>query len=109
MISRIWHGWTTPENANAYEKLLRHEIIEGFIDRKIDGFRRMHILRRILGEEVEFTTIMWFDSIDSIRVFAGENYEASVVPPEARALRARGKHFYGNIPLKLTQRTQGVN
>jgi len=89
MISRIWHGWTTPENADAYERLLRHEIIEGFKDRKIDGFRRMHILRRILGEEVEFTTIMRFDSIESIKVFSGENYEASVVPPEARALLSR--------------------
>ena len=51
MISRIWHGWTTPENADAYEKLLRHEIIEGFIDRKIEGFRRMHILRRARGKK----------------------------------------------------------
>jgi len=89
MISRIWHGWTTAQNADAYEKLLRHEIIEGFIDLEIEGFRKMHILRRILGEEVEFTTIMWFDSIDSIRVFAGDNYEAAVVPPEARELLSR--------------------
>jgi hypothetical protein len=59
------------------------------INRKIDGFRSMHILRRILGEEVEFTAIMWFNSIDSIRVFAGENCKASVVPPEARALSAQ--------------------
>jgi hypothetical protein len=51
MISRIWHGWTTAQNADAYEKLLRHEIIEGFIDLEIEGFRKMHILRRILGDE----------------------------------------------------------
>ena len=89
MISRIWHGWTTPENADAYEQLLRHEIIEGFINRKIEGFRRMHILRRILEEQVEFTTIMWFDSIESIRVFAGDNYEAAVVPSEARMLLSK--------------------
>ena len=81
MIIRIWHGWTTQESVDAYEKLLRHEIIE--------GFRRMHILCRILGEEVEFTTIMWFDSINSIRVYAVDNYETAVVPSEAKVLLSR--------------------
>ena len=55
MISRIWHGGTTPENADAYEKLLRHEIIEGFIDRKIEGFRRMHIRTRAESQNLFFS------------------------------------------------------
>jgi len=89
MISRIWHGWTTPENADAYESLLRHEILLGIQDRQIAGFRGIQLLRRGLGSEVEFVTIMEFDSIDAVRAFAGEDYEVAVVPPAARALLSR--------------------
>jgi len=97
MISRIWHGWTTPENADAYEKLLETEIFEGIQDRQIDGYRGIHLLRRDLEDEVEFVTIMWFDSVDAVSAFAGEDYEAAVVPAKARALLsrfdARSQHY----------------
>ncbi len=89
MISRIWHGWTTPANADAYESLLKSEIFQGIQDRRIAGYRGIHLLRRDVGEEVEFVTIMWFDSIDAVRTFAGDDYEAAVVPPKARELLAR--------------------
>jgi len=89
VIGRIWHGWTAPENADAYEELLRHEIFEGIKGRQIEGFREIQLLRRSLESEVEFTTIMWFDSLDAIRAFAGEDYEVAVVPPKARVLLSR--------------------
>jgi heme-degrading monooxygenase HmoA len=89
MIGRIWHGYTRPGNADAYEALLRDEIITGIEDRLIDGFREIQVLRRDLGDEVEFITVMWFDSLDAVRAFAGEDHEASVVPPAARALLER--------------------
>jgi len=89
MIGRIWHGWTAPENADAYESLLRHEIFLGIQDRRIAGFRGIQLLRRNLATEVEFVTMMWFDSIEAIRVFAGADYEVPVVPPQARALLSR--------------------
>ena len=89
MISRIWHGWTTPENADIYENLLRSEIFTGIANRKIPGFRGIHLFRRELQDEVEFITLMWFDSLDAVREFAGEDYEAAVVPPEARAVLSR--------------------
>lgn len=89
MISRIWHGWTTPQNAEAYEALLKKEIFLGIQGREIEGYRGIHLLRRTVGDEVEFITIMWFDSIDAVRVFAGEDYEAAVVPPKARDLLSR--------------------
>ena len=89
MISRIWHGWTTPANADAYEALLRAEIFVGIEQRDIPGFRRIQLLRRAAGPEVEFVTIMEFDSIEAVRQFAGEDYEAAVVPPKARAILAR--------------------
>ncbi len=89
MIARIWHGWTTPDNADAYETLLRTEVFVGIRGRRIGGFRGIALLRRPLGHEVEFVTVMRFDSIEAVRDFAGQDYEAAVVPPEARQLLSR--------------------
>ena len=96
MICRIWHGWTSPANADAYEALLREEIFAGIGARGIAGYRGIQLLRRGVGgpdaggaEEVEFVTMMWFDSLDDARAFAGEDYARAVVPPAARALLAR--------------------
>ena len=89
MIARLWHGWTTTENADTYEALLKSEILSDIVARKIEGFRKIELLRRPLGSEVEFVTIMWFSSLDAIKAFAGDNYEAAVVPPAARALLSR--------------------
>ena len=62
MISRIWHGWTTPENADTYEALLKEEIFVGIENRHIPGFKSIQLLRRDVGSEVEFVIIMLFDS-----------------------------------------------
>lgn len=89
MIARIWHGYTTHENANIYEALLQHEIFEGISDRKIEGFKDISLLRRQLNNEVEFITIMWFENIDAVKKFAGEDYPKAVVPEKARVLLNR--------------------
>ena len=89
MISRVWHGWTTPANADVYESLLKNEILVGIQKRQIDGFHGMQLLRRNLGAEDELLKIMWFDDIEAVRTFAGEDYEAAVVPPKARKLLSR--------------------
>lgn len=89
MIGRIWHGYTTLENADTYEDLLKEEIFIGIRDRHIPGFQGIQLFRRSLEDEVEFITIMWFDTIDSVRAFAGEDYELAVVPPKARAVLKR--------------------
>jgi len=97
MICRVWHGWTTPANADPYERLLRSEIFAGIVARNIAGFRGIDLLRRSLSDNVEFTTLMWFDSLDAIREFAGTDYEVAVVPPRAQALLqrydARSAHY----------------
>lgn len=92
MIGRIWHGYTVPQNADAYENLLKEEIFVGIHNRHIQGFQEIQLFRRELENEVEFITLMWFDSIESVRAFAGEDYELAVVPPKARALLS---HFDG--------------
>jgi len=97
MISRIWHGYTIFENADAYEELLKSEIFVNIRGRSIKGFHEIQLFRRNLETEVEFITVMWFDSIDSVRIFAGEDYEVAVVPPKARELLShfdeRSQHY----------------
>jgi hypothetical protein len=89
MISRIWHGYTTPENADIYENLLKEEIFVGIGDRNITGYQGIQLFRRDVAGEVEFITVMWFDSVDAVKEFAGEDYEACVVPDKARAILKR--------------------
>jgi hypothetical protein len=89
MICRLWRGWTTPENADAYEAIVRGQVIPGIEARAIPGFLHIDLMCRSLGDEVEFQTLMWFDSLDSIRAFMGEDYAVSHVPVEARAVLKR--------------------
>lgn len=85
-VHRIWHGWATPDNADAYQHLLQTEVVPGIIARKVAGLRDLTILRRPNGELVEFVTVMRFDDLDAVRAFVGEDYEAAYVPPAARAV-----------------------
>ena len=86
MIARIWHGYTVFENADSYEHLLREEIFEGIHNKHIDGFKSIQLLRRNLTDKTEFITLMMFDSIEAVKLFAGEQYEVAVVPGKARKL-----------------------
>lgn len=89
MILRIWHGWTAPEKADAYESLLKREIFEGIERKGLVGFRGIELLRRQAGDEVEFMTIMRFDAIENVKAFAGEDYEVAYVPAVARRVLKR--------------------
>ena len=87
MIARIWHGYTRPEHADAYEAMLKPELLPGIA--KVKGFHGSYLLRRDRGSEVEFITIMLWDSLDSIRAVAGADYETAVIPEERRKYLCR--------------------
>jgi heme-degrading monooxygenase HmoA len=87
VIARIWHGWTAPENADAYEEFLRTTMFPSIHD--VDGFRGADLLRRDGDGEVAFITITRFESLDAVKRFAGDDYERAVVEPEARRLLSR--------------------
>jgi heme-degrading monooxygenase HmoA len=89
MICRIWRGWTTPENAADYERIVRNDVIPDIEQRRIAGFLQIDLMRRETENEVEFTTLMWFDSLDAVRRFVGEDYSVSHVPARARAVLKR--------------------
>jgi hypothetical protein len=89
VICRLWRGWTTPENADAYERIVRTEVIPGIEARRIGGFRHIDLMRRDLADEVEFQTLMWFDNLDAIAAFIGPDYAVSHVPDAAGAVLKR--------------------
>jgi hypothetical protein len=89
VILRYWRGWTTPDNADAYHKIVSEQVLPGIAARQLDGYHGAYLLRRDLDQEVEFATVMIFDSIDNVRTFAGDDYETAYVPPAARAVLAR--------------------
>ena len=89
MICRLWRGWATPANAAAYQAVVHGEVIPGIEARAIPGFLHIDLMRRDLGEEVEFQTLMWFDSLDAIKAFMGEDYSVSHVPAAAQAVLSR--------------------
>ena len=87
MIARIWHGWTKPENADTYASHLVPELLPGLSEKK--GFQRSHLLRRVVGDEVEFITIILFDSLEDVRALAGEDYERAIIPADRLPLLTR--------------------
>jgi len=89
MIARLWHGWTTPGNADVYESLLRTEVFPGILAKSVAGLRNIELLRRPSADEVEFVTIMRFDTLEAVKAFAGADYEMAYVPPAARAVLSR--------------------
>jgi len=89
MICRLWRGWTIKTNADAYEKIVRGIVIPGIEAKRIAGFRHIDLMRLERDDEFEFTTLMWFDSLDSVKDFIGDDYSVSHVPPQARAVLSR--------------------
>ncbi len=97
MICRLWRGWTTKGNADAYERVVRGEVIPDIEARRIPGFRSIDLVRRERDDDVEFMTLMWFDTLDSVKGFMGEDYEAAHVPAGAQEVLAnfdrRSAHY----------------
>lgn len=87
MIARVWHGYCKPEHADAYEAMLKPELLPGVS--RVKGYEGSYLLRRDLGREVEFITIMLWESIEAIRAVAGLDYETAVIPEERRKYLAR--------------------
>jgi len=87
MICRLWRGWATNQNADAYERIVREQVIPGIED----------LVRRERERDVEFMTLMWFDSLDAVQAFMGDDYEAAHVPAQAQAVLAdfdkRSAHY----------------
>ncbi len=100
MIARLWRGWTLIENADAYEKLLREQVLPGL--KQIDGYRGGYILRQEGDSEVEFVVMNFFESLEAVRAFAGPDYTVAVFEPEARHLLAKVEPLAHHYEVKTT-------
>jgi heme-degrading monooxygenase HmoA len=100
MIARLWKGWTAPEHADAYEKLLREKVLPAL--QQIAGYRGGYVLRQDGDEEVEFAVLNLFDSLDAVRAFAGPDYTVPVFEPEARQLLSKVEPIARHYEVKTT-------
>lgn len=99
MIARVWKGWTTSENADAYERLLRETVIPGL--QQIDGHRGAYILRQDNPDETEFVVVNLFESLEAVKAFAGPDYTVPVFEPEARRLLSKVEPIARHYEVKL--------
>jgi heme-degrading monooxygenase HmoA len=103
MIARVWHGYTKPEHADAYEAMLKPELLPGISQKK--GYQGSYLLRRNVGGEVEFITILLWESIDLLRAAAGhDDYETAIIPEERRKYLARFDPKAAHYEVEATHR-----
>lgn len=90
MICRVWRGWTTPANADAYRSYLNDELFPR-VEKELTkyGYRGFQVLTLSRGTEVEFVTMLWFDLIEGVKSFAGQDYGTPVISEKAKALLSR--------------------
>jgi antibiotic biosynthesis monooxygenase (ABM) superfamily enzyme len=88
-IKRIWHGWTTKPNAVKYQKILQKQVLPSIEAKQIPGYTEAEVLRMELEDEVEFITILTFESLQNVIDFQGENYKKAYVPDVAQKVLKR--------------------
>ena len=106
MIARVWHGYTKPEHADTYEAMLKPELLPGIS--KAPGYRGSYLLRRDLGGEIDFITILLWDSLDSLRAVTGPDYETAVIPEERRKYLSRYDAKAAHYEVAATHGLAGV-
>ena len=99
MIARHWRGWTRPEDADAYESLLRETVLPQI--RQVEGHRGAYVLRNNGAEECEFVVINLFESLDAVKRFAGPDYQVAVFEPEARRLLSRMEPLAAHYDVRI--------
>jgi heme-degrading monooxygenase HmoA len=106
MIARVWHGYTKPEHADSYEAMLKPELLPGIS--KAKGYRGSYLLRRNAGAEVEFITILLWESIEDIRAVAGSDYEKSIIPEDRLKFLARHDAKASHYEVAATHGLNGI-
>ena len=108
MIARVWRGWADSiAAADLYEEFLRSTFLPSI--HAIEGYRGASVIRRRVGEEVEFMTITRFASLEAIRKFAGDDYEVAHVAPRARELLSRFEARCQHFDLVIEDETPGLD
>lgn len=80
MIARIWRGAVRASDADAYARYLRETGVREYA--ATPGNLGVHMLRRIEGDRAEFLMLTFWESLDAVRGFAGDDVETAVFYPE---------------------------
>ncbi|HEV8392382.1 MAG TPA: antibiotic biosynthesis monooxygenase [Dongiaceae bacterium] len=97
MIVRMWRGQAKAGNADAYERFVTTRVFAALP--AIEGHRGAYLLKRPVGDEVEFIAVTVWDSLAAIRKFAGDAIDRAVVEPEARAVLSSFDDFVRHFEL----------
>jgi heme-degrading monooxygenase HmoA len=87
-VVRIWGGYGTQEGVDRY---CREHFVNSVLPhlRSIAGFVEAKVLTRAGQGETELLVATTWDSIESVKAFAGADYERAVVEPDVRGLLHR--------------------
>lgn len=99
-IIRTWRGWTTLENALIYENMLINEVFPTVKKNGVTGLEKVSISTKIIKDEMEFFLVLQFDSLDSVKTFAGENYKNAYIPENAKKVLKRHDRIAEHYELK---------
>lgn len=99
-IIRTWRGWTTLENAPIYEDMLINEVFPTVKKNGVDGLEKVSISTKQHEDEVEFYLVLQFDCLDSVKTFAGEDYETAYIPDNAKRVLKRYDKTANHYELK---------
>jgi heme-degrading monooxygenase HmoA len=108
VIARVWRGWTKPHDAEAYADFLSGKLFPA-VAARVSGFRGADVLRRQDGPYVEFLVMTYFESLDDVRRFAGDEVEVSVIEPEAERLLVRGDERVEHYEVRLSVRSPAAS
>lgn len=96
-IIRTWKGWTSLENAAIYENMLINEVFPEVKSKGVEGLEKVSISTMKKNDEIEFFLVPQFDSMESVKLFAGEHYEMAYIPAIAKRVISRydktAQHF----------------
>jgi len=87
VIARLWTGRTKAEDYDTYLAYLEESGVAAL--HATPGNRGVIVLRRLDGDEAEFSVMSFWDSLDDVKAFAGEDVDAARYFPRRRTLPAR--------------------
>ena len=88
-IIRTWKGWTSIENAPIYENMLINEVFPAVKRKGVEGLEKVSISIMEKKDEVEFFLVLQFDDLNSVKMFAGENYKKAYIPDNAKRVLSK--------------------
>src|SRR5262245_8390357 len=106
MIARIWRGHSVTDNAETYRRHVTEHVFPALA--RIAGHVGAYVLERPVSGNIEFLVVTLWDSIETVKQFAGSNPDVAVIEPEARAVLAGYDEFVRHYEISHCDRCRNV-